>query len=462
MTTHRILAFLLLLSVVALFITTTHTGGAAQDVGLGGDSEDPESVIPRDKRPDGPWNIKDCETRERKRKKAAGEIRRQKEKAASAGIASPDNQPEWERWELSTILGSGKEGESKDGTSAAKTRFAYPADVVVDAKGRVVVADTNNRKVRVWDPETDSLGTLFGNGQSRPMPYTSKVPLGKATETWFEATYALWLDQDGGVLADYLVRSGVAGLTEDGELEWKFVLLYGDPGTSYPVDDAVYKTLLARERHNVWDIAYSPDGTMYIADAETRQVLRVDPETRKTEVVAGNGKQGYAGDNGPAVDASFYSVGDIAFDSKGDLYIADSNDSRIRKVSMETGLITTYAGTGERDYDGDGGHRLKAKFDRPREMVWHPNGKLYVLDNAAHCVRVIDPADDVVETVIGQGYPGYEGDGKPLYESLLDSPCGMCVDAAGDLYIADSCNHCIRKLTPKLAPVAPVTPGPAD
>lgn len=161
---------------------------------------------------------------------------------------------------------------------------------------------------------------------------------------------------------------------------------------------------------------------------------------------AGNGTQGSSGDGGPAINATFSSPTQVAVDRRGDLYIADYGNSRIRKMDR-LGVITAFAGTGEAGFAGDGGPALQAKINFPHAITVTDKGTVYFTDTKNHRVRKITPAG-IITTIAGNGQAGFSGDGGPALNASLNQPEGIAVDARGNLFIAEFNNHIIRKITP--------------
>jgi sugar lactone lactonase YvrE len=163
--------------------------------------------------------------------------------------------------------------------------------------------------------------------------------------------------------------------------------------------------------------------------------------------VAGNGVEGFAGDNGPATAAQLDSPAGLALDSAGDLFIADSHNHRIREVSSATGTITTIAGIGAPGFSGDGGPATAATLDLPTALALDVAGNVYVADSNNHRVRRIASATGVIATVAGNGIEAFAGDNGPATSASIDSPNGLALDSAGNLYIADTHNGRLRQVS---------------
>jgi uncharacterized protein (TIGR03437 family) len=183
-------------------------------------------------------------------------------------------------------------------------------------------------------------------------------------------------------------------------------------------------------------------GDLYIADFAGERIREISNGVITT--VAGNGTYGFSGDNGPATSARLYSPSGVAVDSAGNLYIADADNNRIRKVS--DGVITTVAGNGTEGFSGDNGPATSAQLYNPYGVAVDSAGNLYIADYGNNRVRKV--SNGVITTVAGNGTQGFSGDDGPATSAQLDGPFGVAVDRAGNLYIADYFNSRIRILTP--------------
>ena len=190
-------------------------------------------------------------------------------------------------------------------------------------------------------------------------------------------------------------------------------------------------------------VAVDAGGNLYIADTGNNCIRKVAANGLIT-TVAGNGAQGYSGDGGAATNASLNYPYGVAVDAAGNLFIADTYNNLIRKVAAN-GIIGTVAGNGGATYAGDGGPATNASLFYPYGVAVDAAGNLYIADTYNSCIRKA-ATNGIITTVAGNGLQGYSGDGGPAIIAILDYPENVAVDAAGNLFIADCNNNCIRKV----------------
>lgn len=191
------------------------------------------------------------------------------------------------------------------------------------------------------------------------------------------------------------------------------------------------------------NLAVARDGTVYIADTSNHRVRKLDPKTRTVTTIAG-GEKGFAGDGGPATDARFDQAYHVALDADGkNLFVCDLGNRRIRQIDLGTGTITTVAGNGKRGVPKDGAVAAMAPLVDPRVVVADGGGRVWILERSGNALRVVE--NGKIRTVAGTGEKGFAGDGGPAAKAKLDGPKYLWIDPAGDVLIADTNNHCIRR-----------------
>ncbi|MEO6982935.1 MAG: Ig-like domain repeat protein, partial [Edaphobacter sp.] len=192
-------------------------------------------------------------------------------------------------------------------------------------------------------------------------------------------------------------------------------------------------------------IVFDAAGNLYIAETANHAIRKVDT-ARNITIIAGDATQGFSGDNGPATAAQLDSPQGLALDTHQNLYIADTHNQRIRKLSLTTGLITTIAGTGTAGFAGDNAPALSARLNLPTALALDANRNLYLADTENHRIRRIDAVTGQITTIAGNGTQGFSGDNGPATAASIDSPTGLAVDAAGDVFLADTHNQRIRRI----------------
>ena len=173
-------------------------------------------------------------------------------------------------------------------------------------------------------------------------------------------------------------------------------------------------------------------------------ILTVTP-TRAVTTAAGTGVVGNSGNGGTATSATLANPSAVAYDSAGNLYLADAQNHVIREVLKSTGIISIIAGTGAEGYGGDGGAATAAFLDTPTGVAVDPTGNVYIADS--HNNRIREVSAGTITTIAGTGTPGFSGDGAAATAAQLSHPMGVAVDSSGNVYIADTNNQRIRKIT---------------
>jgi DNA-binding beta-propeller fold protein YncE len=214
----------------------------------------------------------------------------------------------------------------------------------------------------------------------------------------------------------------------------------GDAGDSGPATEA--------EFNGMHSLAVTKDGDVYIADTWNNRVRKIDGRTGRIATTAGTGHKGFSGDGGPATKADFGGVYCLALDEPGQmLYVADLDNRRIRVVDLKSGIVSTVAGNGRKGVPDDGADARSAPLVDPRAVAIDGHGLLYILERSGNALRVVDRAGKI-RTVAGTGRQGDSGDGGDARQATLNGPKHLCVDAKGNVLIADTENHRIRIYNP--------------
>lgn len=201
--------------------------------------------------------------------------------------------------------------------------------------------------------------------------------------------------------------------------------------------------------NGIHNLAIARNGDIYLADTWNNKVRKIEAKTGLAATVAGTGQKGFSGDGGPATQAQFGGIYCASLDpSQENLYVADLDNRRIRAIHLKTGLVRTVAGNGARGVPKEGADAAKAPLIDPRAVAVDDEGNVYVLERSGHALRVVD-AKGKIRTVVGAGEKGATGDGGAARQATLNGPKHLCFDLQGNVIIADAENHLIRKYLPK-------------
>ena len=191
----------------------------------------------------------------------------------------------------------------------------------------------------------------------------------------------------------------------------------------------------AAQLNNPFGVVRGPDGHLWFCEYGGQRIRAISP-SGVIRTVVGHGTTGYAGDGGPALAASLNLPHELRFDRAGDLYFVDMQNHAVRKVVLSTGVITTIAGTGKPGYSGDGGPATAAQLNQPHSLQFDPAGDLYICDIRNHVIRKITTKTGVISTFAGTGQPGDTPDNSPIAGTPLRGPRTLDFDAAGHLWLA--------------------------
>ena len=396
---------------------------------------------------------------------------------------------------ISTVAGTGTEGFSGDGGPATAAQLRSPSGVATDDDGNLYIADTRNqriRKVGVYGNISTAAGGMHvvdGNlvddiGDGGPAIEAQLiVPRDVAADgegniyiadsmrirrvdaagniSTFAGTWPFGYSGDGGPAAEAQLGPS---LRVTADRTGNIYIADGDNDRIRKVDaDGIITTVAgngdigdggpatAAQLRTPFGVAVDGASNIYIADRDDNRIRKVGSDGGISTVAGAGRLDGLEGEGIPATAALLWNPRSVAVDAEGSVYIADTSSHRIRKVGSD-GNIATFAGTGRSGtglgtifYDGDGSSATQAHLYFPRGVATDGAGNVYIADTRHHIIRKVD-ANGNIFTIAGYEFPGYSGDGGPATEAELRYPRGMAADTAGNIYIADAWNHRIRKV----------------
>jgi trimeric autotransporter adhesin len=338
---------------------------------------------------------------------------------------------------ITTFAGIGTGGSGGDGGAAVAAELYWPMRITCDAIGNVYITDFQGHRIRKVNP-SGIITTIAGNGFGQG---TSSGGYsgdgGSATLAELSSPAGIAIDALGNIYIADANNHRIRKVNTSGII----TTIVGTGVAGYGGDGG--QAGLAK-LNLPFEIAFDTKGNLYIADQQNFRVRKVNTSGIIT-TVAGTGIFGFSGDNGQATNAELGGPSGIALDASDNLYISDINNHRIRKVDT-LGVITTIAGTGVAGYSGDGGLATLAKLSNPWAITIDANKNIFIADDANSRVRKIN-ASGIITTVAGNGMPGFSGDGGPATSAKLHSASSLAIDAGGSLYISDYLNRRIRKVT---------------
>jgi len=325
---------------------------------------------------------------------------------------------------ITTVAGNGKSGFSGDGGKATSARLNLPVNLTFDNNQHIYIADTYNNSIRKINTDTGIITTIVRN-EDKFATDGLKTPTGIA----FDEKDNLYIAElKNERIRKVNVESGSAmtlvGLKSETE----------SPNIDYDLSGP-------------FNVVFDQAGNLYVSVPGESKIRRVDFATGDISDAAGTDEVGFSGDGKLATNARISNPTGLVIDKEGNLYFSDTGNNRIRKINTKNGIITTIAGSGNDGMTKDGVLATRAKLSNPLGLAIDKNGDLFFVDRGTSRVRKIELSSGIVTTIAGNGKSGFSGDDGPAKDAKLSNPTGIAFDKLGNLYIVDRGNNRIRKIS---------------
>lgn len=332
---------------------------------------------------------------------------------------------------ITTVAGTGTEGFRGDGGPATSAELTWPSSVAVDGAGNVFLADYKNNRVRKVDTR-GIITTVAGTGAAG-----FGGDDGPATNAQLNRPIGVTVDGIGNLFIADSDNHRIRKVNTSGII----TTIAGLGGAGFSGDGG---PATSARLNSPFGAAVDGEDNLWIVDYSNHRIRKVDTNGIIT-TVAGTGSFGFNGDGIPATNAQLWAPFGVAVDRAGNLFIADRNNHRIRKVDTK-GIIATVAGTGIRGFGGDDGPATSARLFEPFGVAVDEAGNLFIADLRNQRIREVD-TNGIITTLAGNGVAGFSGDDGPATNAQLNRPVSLVVDGAGSLFIADQFNHRIREVS---------------
>lgn len=335
---------------------------------------------------------------------------------------------------VTNLAGIGVSGYSGDGGLATLAQLSGPTGIAVDSSGNVYFSDTDNNVVRKINASTGDISTIAGNGTGG---YSGDG--GAATSAELDGPTALSLFSGNLYIAD-----SQNSVIREVNLSTGDISTVAGNGTAGYSGDGGAAT--SAELNDPTGLAFDSSGDMYISDCGADVVREVGVSSGDISTIAGSGTSGYTGDGGPATSAQLDCPQGLAVDSSGDVFIADSGNSAVREVSSSSSDISTVAGNGTQGDSGIGGLATSAEIGSPQAIVLDSSGDIFIADSGDYEVWEVVASSGDIFSVAGNGYSSYSGDGASGTGAQLQNPSGVAMTSSGNVDFTDTQNNVVRQL----------------
>ena len=349
---------------------------------------------------------------------------------------------------IGTVAGNGQYSAVLDGQPATSANLFLPTGVAVDGAGNLYIADSNHNRIRKVTQATGLISTIAGNGN---LAYTGDN--GPAISASLNTPSSVALDAAGNI---YIADTGNNVVRRIDGVSGIITTFAGSP-TGAPGSTGDNGPATAALLSGPWGVTLDAAGNVYIADTGNHRIREVLLASGVINTVAGNGTTNpdgsgtFSGDGGLATAAGLNSPYAVGFDAAGNFYIPDQGNNRIREVTIATGKISTVAGNGSAGYSGDSVKATATGLYHPQGVAFDAAGNLFIADTGDNRVRKVSGSTGVITTIAGSANAGFSGDTGPATSAGLYGPYSVALDGQGDIFIADFFDNRIREAQANLA-----------
>ncbi len=340
---------------------------------------------------------------------------------------------------IQTTAGTGIAGYNGNNKPARQAQLNTPVSIAVDADGTIYVADTFNQRIR--SVARGDLSTLTGtgmagyNGDNKP-----------ATQAQLNRPNGVALGHNDTTYVADTLNQRIRKITRDGTI----TTIAGTGIAGYNGDN---KPATQTQLNYPSGVTVGPDNTLYIVDTSNQRIRKIANDGT-IQTVAGNGVAGYNGDNKPATEANLHTPYSVALNRDGTIYFTDASNHRLRRINPD-GMISTIAGTGTAGYNGDNKPATQARLDFPHGVAIGPDDAVYIADTNNQRIRKIN-LEGTISSIAGTGIEGYNRDNKPATQTQLNYPSGVTLAIDGTIFIADTFNSRIRMVAPNSGTISTI------
>ncbi len=339
--------------------------------------------------------------------------------------------------EITTVAGNHTNGYSGSGAAATSTELSWPTGLAVDASGNLYIADTGDALIYEVNASTHIATIVAGDTPTTGyFGYSGDGGAATSAELWWPMGVAV--DSAGDIYIADTFNDVIREVNTSGIIN----TIAGNAGLLTGTYGGDNGPATSADLSFPVDVSLDGSGHLFIADYGNDRIREVNLSSGAIATVAGGGLV----DNGPGASTALDGPAAMVADTSGRLDIADYANNCVRQLNLTTGLMTTIAGIGISGDNGDSGQATAAALDWPTAVAVNAAGGLFIADEYGQRVRDVNLATGVITTIAGDGTAGYTGNNGPATSAELDDPTGIAVDAAGNLYIADAANNCIREV----------------